>query len=225
MEKKGRTSRKPLRRSQFQRTPRKQWIIFGVFLGGLLFAGAVFFWARSNANGSSSPSMTQDPSIGPASAKVTIVEYGDFGCTTCKAWFQAAIQEKTINRYGSNVRFVWRDFPIITSQSPKAAEAGRCAFNQGKFWQYHDLLYQRAPALSISDLKSYAAEIGLDAAKFNQCLDAGQEKARVDQSLQDAYQHGFRGTPSFLVNDKPLVGPPTFDQLKALIDPILASGG
>jgi protein-disulfide isomerase len=219
------SKRKPFHPSRPISLAQKRWIFLGTLLGLIILGGAIIFWSRSGAKGLNTAELAKDPSIGPADAKVTIVEYGDFGCTTCKAWFQSGVLEKTIGQYGDQVRFVWRDFPIITAQSPKAAEAGQCAFNQGKFWQYHDLLYQRAPALSVSDLKSYAAEIGLDSAEFDQCLDSGQEKAKVDQSLQEAYQHGFRATPAFLVNNKPLVGPPTFDQLKALIDPILASGG
>ena len=205
-----------------QRRLNKRWLQSGLILGIILLTGIAIIVSRSGARGLSSGGMTQDPSLGPADAKVTIVEYGDFGCTTCRAWYQAGVLEKTIRQYGDKVRFVWRDFPIITSQSPKAAEAGQCAFVQGKFWQYHDLLYKRAPALSVDDLKSYAADLGLDTAKFNLCLDSGQEKAKVDQSMQDAYQHGFRATPSFLVNNQPLVGPPTFEQLQAVIDPILS---
>jgi protein-disulfide isomerase len=130
-----------------------------------------------------------------------------------------------LSAYGDRVRFVWKDFPIITAQSPKAAEAGQCAFDQGKFWPYHDLLYNRAPALSVRDLKSYAAQLGLDTTKFNQCLDSGRYQAKVNQSLQEAYQRGFQGTPSFLVNGQPLAGPPSFETLKNLIDPILAAKG
>ena len=120
---------------------------------------------------------------------------------------------------------MWRDFPVITAQSPKAAEAGQCAYDQGKFWEYHDLLYERAPALSVSDLKAYAAEIGLDTERFNQCLDSSQHQATVERDEQEAFRRGFRGTPSFLVNDQPLVGPPSFDDLQKLLDSILTAGG
>jgi protein-disulfide isomerase len=110
---------------------------------------------------------------------------------------------------------------VITPESPKAAEAGHCADDQGKFWEYHDLLYERAPALAISDLKAYAVELGLDVAKFNACLDSGQNKAVVDRGWQDAVAHRFQGTPSFLLNEREVIGPPDFAYLKSLIDPIL----
>ena len=119
------------------------------------------------------------------------------------------------------MRFVWRDFPVITAESPKAAEAGHCADDQGHFWEYHDLLYERAPALAINDLKSYAVELGLASAKFNACLDSGQDKAVVNRGWQDAMARGFRGTPAFLLNEREIIGPPDFVYLESLIDPIL----
>lgn len=123
--------------------------------------------------------------------------------------------------YGDQIRFVWRDFPVITAQSPKAAEAAQCAYDQGFFWEYHDLLFERANSLRVGDLKAYAGELDLDSAAFNQCLDSGQHQATVENDLQDAYRHRFRGTPSFLVNDQPLAGPPNFQSLQNLIEPIL----
>ncbi len=117
--------------------------------------------------------LASDPSLGLPSAKVTIIEYGDFGCTTCRGWEQAGVLKQIVAAYGNQVHFVWRDDPIITAQSPQAAEAGQCAFDQDKFWQYHDLLYAKAPALSISNLKSYAAQLGLNTAQFDQCLELG----------------------------------------------------
>jgi len=131
------------------------------------------------------------------------------------------VLQQILDHYNGRVRFVWRDLPIITPQSPKAAEAGQCANAQGKFWQYHDLLYARAPALSISELKSYAAELGLDTAAFNQCLDSGQFQAKVAQNQQDAYNHGARATPSFLVNNQLVVGPQPFSTFQSFIDPLL----
>ena len=215
-------SRHP-RESRLKKLVRDHWLTISVILVVLLAAGGYTFWPRSAPSGVSSARLEENPSIGPSNAPVTIVEYGDFGCTTCRAWFNAGVQEQVLAAYGDQVRFVWKDFPIITAQSPKAAEAGQCAFDQGKFWPYHDLLYQRAPALSISDLKSYAAQLGLDTAEFNQCLDSGRYQAKINQSLQEAYQRGFQGTPSFLVNDQPLAGPPSFETLKNFIDPILAA--
>jgi protein-disulfide isomerase len=155
---------------------------------------------------------------------VTIIEYGDFGCPTCRGWEQAGVLKQLVAAYGDQVHFVWKDYPIITAQSPQAAEAGQCAFDQSKFWNYHDLLYAKAPALSISDLKSYAAQLGLNTAQFNQCLDSEQDKAKIDQSMAEARGYGFIGTPAFVVNGQKIIGPASFAQFKSMIDPILAGG-
>jgi protein-disulfide isomerase len=203
--------------------------IFRYTLLGLVFvsltAVAILLVRRQPVPSLSAARLAADPALGNASARVTIVEYGDFGCPTCRGWERAGVRRQLIQAYGDKVYFVWRDFPVITAQSPKAAEAGQCAFDQGKFWEYHDLMYQRAPALSSPDLKAYAAELGLDAAKFNRCLDSGQDAPKVDQSLQQARALGFGGTPSFVINGQKLAGPASFETFKKIIDAAMAEGG
>ncbi len=225
MSKDNRKSRKQVRRRN-ERSQRitRQWIGFGAL--ALILIAAIFLVAsRPKAQPLDEKRLASNPTLGPDSAKVTIVEYGDFGCPTCRAWYRAGVLQQLIAAYGDRIQFVWKDFPVITAQSPKAAEAGQCAFDQAKFWQYHDLLYEKAPALSVAELKDYAAQLGLDTAKFNQCLDSGQDAAKVEQSLNEAErQYAFPGTPSFLINGKKLIGPPTFETLKSIIDPILAGG-
>lgn len=192
-----------------------------MILIGLALVAGYFLWPRPKALAVSQDRLNDDPFIGSINAPVTIVEYGDFGCPSCRAWHNAGILEQVQAAYGDQVRFVWRDFPVITAQSPKAAEAAQCAYDQGYFWGYHDLLFEQATSLRTSDLKRYAENIGLDSSLFKQCLDSGQHKATVEKDLQDAYRHRFRGTPSFLVNDQPLAGPPNFQILQNLIEPIL----
>jgi protein-disulfide isomerase len=196
------------------------------WLGGLLVLALIVLaawvlWPKPGASPNASANLNNEPSLGPADAPVTLIEYGDFGCTTCRGWYNAGVLDKLRAAYGDKLRFVWRDFPIITAQSPKAAEAGQCAFDQGKFWQYHDLLYQKAPALSVSDLKSYAAELGLDTTRFNQCLDSGEKAAIVEKSKQDAQQRGFTATPDFLLNGEAIIGPPSFADLQTRINAIV----
>ncbi len=191
----------------------------------ILGVAAFFLLPRSQPSAANAAVSTQDPAIGPADAPVTIIEYGDFGCPTCKAWYQSGAIDKILAEYSGKVRFVWRDFPIITAQSPKAAEAGRCALEQDKFWPYHDLLYAKAPALSVDDLKAYAAQLGLDSAAFDTCLDSGKYQALVSKETRDARNRDFLGTPGFLINDKPYAGPPSYAYLKTQVDDILAAGG
>jgi protein-disulfide isomerase len=190
---------------------------------GVIIASFIFIKTPSSASQPVVGLLENTPSLGSPDAKVTLIEYGDFGCPTCKNWFNAGVLNQIRAKYGDRVHFIWVDFPVITPQSPKADEAGQCANDQGNFWQYHDLLYQHAPALSISDLKSYANAIGLDTAKFNQCLDSGKFTQKVNAETQNALQHNFMATPSFLLNDKPLLGPPSFAYLVSLIDPLLGN--
>ena len=117
---------------------------------------------------------------------------------------------------------IWRDFPHTLAESPQAAEAGQCAFDQGKFWEYHDLLYARAPALSQADLEGYAAQLGLDTAQFNTCLETHQNQPKVAHDLLDAHNRHLAGTPAFLVNDRPIIGAQPFEYFKSVIDPLLA---
>jgi protein-disulfide isomerase len=200
-------------------------IITAGVIAVIIFVVVMIFWSQSSqAPLLSAARLASDPSLGSPSAKVTIIEYGDFGCTTCRGWEQAGVLKQIVATYGDQVHFVWRDYPIITAQSPQAAAAGQCAFDQSKFWEYHDLLYAKAPALGISDLKSYAAQLGLNTAQFNQCLDSEQNKAKIDQSIAEARGYGFIGTPSFIVNGQKVIGPASFSQFKSMIDPILAGG-
>ncbi len=225
MTKENRKSQKQIRQGKIRaEKARRQWIGYGA-LALILFAAIFFISTRPKAQPLNETRLASNPTLGSDTAKVTITEYGDFGCPSCQAWHRAGILKQVLAAYGDNVQFVWKDFPVITAQSPKAAEAGQCAFDQGKFWEYHDLLFEQAPALSVTNLKDYAAQVGLDTSKFNQCLDSGQNQAKVEQSLNEAQrEYAFPGTPSFLVNGKKLVGPPTFETLKSIIDPILAGG-
>ena len=210
-------------KSNYKKSNLRLIIAVGV-IAVIIFVVAMIFWSQSQVPQLSAARLAADPSLGSPAAKVTIIEYGDFGCPTCRGWEQAGVLKQIVAAYGDQVHFVWRDYPIITAQSPQAAEAGQCAFDQGKFWQYHDLLYAKAPALSISDLKSYAAQLGLDTARFDPCLDSGQDKAKIDQSMAEARGYGFIGTPSFIVNGQKVIGPASFRRFKSMIDPILAGG-
>jgi protein-disulfide isomerase len=218
------TRKRQIRRQERQEKPKRQkYLRISVIVIGTLLIAGYFLWPRPQARAVSQDRLNDDPFIGAVSAPVTIVEYGDFGCPACRTWHNAGILEQVQAVYGDQVRFMWRDFPVITAQSPKAAEAAQSAYDQGHFWQYHDLLFEQATSLRAGDLQRYAAELGLDSTLFNQCLDSGKHQSTGDQDLQDAYRRRFRGTPSFLVNDQPLAGPPNFLLLQGLIDPILSN--
>ncbi len=138
--------------------------------------------------------------LGPEDAAVTIVEFGDFECPYCGRNYPIFRWIK--ERYGDRVRLVYRHFPVATihPNAAYAAEASECAREQGKFWQYHDVLYEHQDALTKNDLLSYAGTVKLDMDKFQQCIASGRMQPRIRADVQAALQAGVSGTPTFFIN-------------------------
>jgi protein-disulfide isomerase len=151
-------------------------------------------------------STTGAPAKGQPTAPVTIVKFEDFHCPYCKT-VQAQFAEIQA-RYGERVRLVHRDFPIdeLHPAARGAHEAARCAGEQGKFWEYHALLYQNAPRAAPEDLKGFAREAGLEPAAFQACLDERRYRAAVQQDIEEGKRAGVTGTPTFFVNGRLLSG-------------------
>ena len=126
-------------------------------------------------------------------------------------------------KYGDQIRFVWRDFPVITLLSPKAAEAGQCAHEQNKFWEFHDVIYQHEGSIQASDLQAYATEVGLNLEQFNDCVTSRRYRDRVNAQQHEAFERGLKGAPAFFVNGQPIIGPQSLAVFEKLIDPILAA--
>lgn len=144
-------------------------------------------------------SVDDDPSRGSASAPVTVVEFTDFQCPACRAIHPAL--EELLKSYPDRVRFVVRDFPLEQhQQARKAAEAANAANAQGKFFEYVTLLFKNQEALDIASLKKYAAELGLDQARFNTALDGGTYAAEVQKDIADAEEYGVDSTPTIFIN-------------------------
>jgi protein-disulfide isomerase len=162
------------------------------------------------------------PARGPSDAKVTIVEFSDFQCPYCGSAFTTV--EQLMQQYAGKVKLVFRQFPLpIHPQAEKAAEASLCAADQGKFWEFHDMLFKNQKKLDISDLKANAAAVGLDGPKFAQCLDSGEKKKQVDLDLEAGQAVGVNGTPAFFINGVFLNGAMPIEEFKKIIDPELAS--
>jgi protein-disulfide isomerase len=147
-----------------------------------------------------------DPFIGNPDASVVIVEFGDFECPFCGQVFPTVREMQA--EFSEQVLFVWRDLPLrdIHPNAQKAAEAGECAHEQGKFWPYHDKLFINQHFLAVSDLKSYAQQIGLEVKQFDLCLDSGKYTDEVNEDLQAALAAGAQGTPTFIINDQLVSG-------------------
>lgn len=159
-----------------------------------------------------------EPIFGPSVAPVTIVEFSDFQCPFCQR-VQSTLKA-LLKEYPDSVRLVYRDFPIpqLHKDAKKAAEAARCAAEQGKFWEYHDLLFANPAKQKETDLKRYAADLKLDNDRFAQCLATGRYAKVVERGMADGKKIGVTGTPAFFVNGIPLVGAQPLEQFKALID-------
>ncbi len=206
------------RKKQQERSRRNRNLIFGIATVAIVVALGYFAWQQTVGGDAIPAGEVADPALGRESAIVEIVEYGDFGCSACRAWHNTGIREQVMRVYGDSARFVWRDFPVITPDSPAAAEAAQCAGAQDQFWAYHDHVYESGGSLNNLSLKGYAEQIGLDMEAFNACLDGGQMTAKVRDNEQKARALGLRGTPSFTVDGEVLPGPPTFEYLATLIE-------
>jgi len=158
-----------------------------------------------------------DPYKGGSKAKVVIVEFADFECPYCFQEFP--IVRQIIETYGDEIKFIFRDFPIPEhANAQKAAEAGECAHEQGKFWQMHDIMYINHDKLDVASLKSYAKQIGLDTDRFDKCLDADKYKQEVDDDFADGISAGVTGTPTFFINGQKVEGAIPLDFFKQAID-------
>jgi protein-disulfide isomerase len=131
-----------------------------------------------------------------------------------------ATLKQLLDRYPGKLRLAYRDFPLeaIHPQARRAAEATRCAQDQGKFWDYHDILLTEAPKLAPDDLKRYAPQVGLDVVKFEACLAHGVHKAAVQHDVDEGNRLGITGTPAFFINGRPLQGAQALEAFTRVIE-------
>jgi protein-disulfide isomerase len=146
------------------------------------------------------PVTAVDHSIGPEHSPITVVEYGDFECPTCK---QAAPAVKLVlERFGGHVRFVFRHFPVESAHphAMHAAQAAEAAGGQSKFWQMHDLLFENQRHLKMPHLRGYAQRLELDMPRFIAEMDDEIYLQRVREHMRSGAQSHVRGTPTFYIN-------------------------
>jgi len=155
-------------------------------------------------------------SIGPADAKVTIVEFLDYQCPFCHRAQESV--DVVLKEYEGKVRFVHRDYLLGKPRSLAAARAARCAGEQGKFWEYHRGLLVQAGDLSDADLTNRAKGLGLDGARFASCAATDKFDADIHSATDAGGDLGVSGTPTFFVNGRRAVGALPVEQFREMID-------
>lgn len=164
-------------------------------------------------------STADQPSKGNAAARVTIVAFTDYQCPACAATHLTL--ERLVKEYGDQVRLVARDFPLIQhTEAFKAAEAAEAAREQGKYWEYVEILLRNQSALEMSKLKDYASELNLDRSRFDKALDSGKFAEAVQRDIEDGVKLGIDSTPAVFVNGRRM-SDKSYEALKANIDTAL----
>ena len=208
----------------------RRWAIPGLLAAAALIAvGVLAFGGAATASDPPGGSASVRPVLGRAQAPVLIREYGDFQCPSCGA-FARLIEPQIRAAYidTGKVRLEWHDFAWIGRESRDAANAARCAGDQGKFWEYHDLLYrsqsgENQGAFSKDRLKSFGAGLGLETATFGACIDSGSHLGAVQADFADVSSKGFNGTPTFVIGTQRIVGAQPFEVFQAAIEAALAT--
>ncbi|MBV8551358.1 MAG: thioredoxin domain-containing protein [Acidobacteriaceae bacterium] len=166
-------------------------------------------------------SLNNTPVRGPQTAPVVVVEYADYECPYCQQIDPVLL--KLENEYKGRVAFAYKDTPLpMHPHAEKAAEAAHCAGAQGKYWEYHDVLFA-SKQYEIPALKQSARTLNLDAAVFDKCLDSGEQKAAVTAQLEEAQRLGLQGTPSFFINGRFLSGAVSYEMLRNTIEQELSA--
>lgn len=161
------------------------------------------------------------PSRGPAGAPVTIVEFSDYQCPYCKRAEATLVQ--VVQKYPEQVRLVYRHFPLDGHADARpAAEAAACADEQGRFWEYHRVLFGSSPKLDKETLRKLAETSKLDVAAFDACVAEKRHAAKVQGDLEAGHEAGVSGTPAFFVNGIPLSGARSLQEFVKLIDAEIA---
>jgi protein-disulfide isomerase len=159
---------------------------------------------------------------GPSNAPITIVEFSDYQCPFCQR-AESSVKE-VLKKYGDKVRLIYMDFPLpMHSNALKAAQAARCAGDQGKYWQFHDALFADQSKLDQAGLKATAGNLKLDTKKFDECTAGDLHMEEIRKSQMEGSDVGVDGTPTFLINGRLMSGALPASEMEAVIDEELAA--
>lgn len=187
---------------------------------------------RGEAESASPPTADDDVVLGEPDAPVTFIEWGDYQCPFCAKVF-AEVEPKLREEYvrTGKVKMVYRDFAFLGPESETAALASQCAAEQGKFWAYHDRLFETEIAdgrenngnLTPDFMRSLASELGFDRGKFDTCLDSKKYQDEIAKDYADGVAAGVRGTPATFIGGTLISGAQGYPVFKAAIDEALAA--
>jgi len=164
-------------------------------------------------------------SLGPEDAPITIIEFSDYQCPYCKR--AEPVVQQVLERYPSQVRFVYRHFPLdrIHPLARGAAEAAACAGDQGRFWEFHRNLFSEGAEFDKESLIQHASDAGLDLVAFQTCVEERRFQAAIEADVTDGQRAGVTGTPAFFINGIMVKGVRPIDEFVALIEKELARAG
>ena len=206
--------------------------LFGASVVALLAVAALIYFGSSQsgapaASASARPPVAQSGQVrGIATAPVTIDEWADFQCPAC-GLFARGTEPQLLSTYitKGQVKLVFHNFAFLGQESLAAANAAQCAGAEGKFWEYHDKLYasqqgENQGAFSIANLKKFGSDLGLGPT-FATCVDSGRYMQTVRDEQKTGVGLGVQATPTLFINGKKYEGALSFDQLKAIVDPLV----
>lgn len=239
---------------------RDYFLPISILIAGILIAGSLIYSTGKKTVG---PAETKKADIGSAvqapapvraveigdsvilgdpKAPVTFIEYADYQCPFCTSFFKET-EPLLIKDYvdKGKVKMVYKDFAFLDqfaggkNESHLAAEAAVCAADQGKFWDYHDLIFKAELAdqeinqgksenngnLNVNKLESLASELGLNKEQFNSCLESNKYKDKIQKEVAEAQALGVKATPTFFINGQKFEGALPYPQFKATIDNLL----
>jgi protein-disulfide isomerase len=168
------------------------------------------------------PVVQEDHHIGPLTAPLVFVEYGDYECPHCSA--ADAVVEKLISDFEMSLSYVFRHFPLRTlhPHAELAALAAEAASQQGQFWSMHRLLFQNSQHLSMTKILSLAEELEIDIGQFQDDFQRGDLIDKIDSDVSSGLRSGVQGTPTFYLNGGRVDGPHTFAYLSDLFEEALS---
>lgn len=158
--------------------------------------------------------------IGDPDAPITIVEWSDFECPFCARFYNDAYQDIKENWIDTGkAKLVFRDFPLsFHANAQKAHEAAECAGDQDMYYEMHDALFENGVSGGVSSFKTYAADLGLDQAEFDDCLDSGKHEAEVKKDMADGMKAGVQGTPGFIIEGQLISGAQPYAVFEQLLN-------